>query len=73
MIFAKRGLKFFFNIKYLFIQMHLSYVLSCSHVFRKFSLVDIDLNGALPLLSNLALIQVVHNPDVPARCSVYFI
>ena len=53
--------------------MHLSYVLSCSHVFRKFSLVDIDLNGALPLLSDLALIQVVHNPDVPARCSVYFI
>ena len=73
MIFAKRGLKFFFNIKYLFIQMHLSYVLSCSHVFRKFSLVDIDLNGALHILPNLALIQVVHNPDVPARCSVYFI
>ena len=50
--------------------MHLSYVTSCSHIYRKFSLVDIDLNGALPLLPNLALVQVVHNPDVPAMCSV---
>ena len=54
-------------------QMHLSYVTSCSHIYRKFSLVDIDLNGALSLLPNLALVQVVHNPDVPAMCSVYFI
>ena len=54
-------------------QMHLSYVLSSSHIYRKFSLVDIDLYGALPLLPNLALVQVVHNPDVPAMSSVYFI
>ena len=50
--------------------MHLSYVTSCSHIYRKFSLVDIDLNGALSLLPNLALVQVVHNPDVPAMSSV---